>query len=414
MSLKSKTASFPWKELTVAALVLLSLILMANLIDCIIHPMQYPGTTLVTVNSLSDHFPNGVPVFYSAIFVDEPVNFKERCELNLASTEEGEYKRRFEWYLTRENASFELKELTLGAYENVSNIIVNLNGRNVDCYVSEFNMTDFFPQSAIAGGQVHNYYWVKGFNLTEIDKMYWLEYTTKETLTLSSSRFIRTPWFFGENYGRYMYLPITNNFIEKNQTSGACIFDVNLGLDMQRIVPECSGWAQIFTIPLEDWDKYYNETTRLCNVPVVWYPLNQSYTIQDNHYTFTAYFSKENIASTIALVIVPDIRILAMFLVFLGAPFYIIGLYFIGKQLARGKRRKHVRSKGNKIYVLLTNPLSSVIQLYAVLLSITTLVFTASFWSAIGIVQKIAFPYAVVAAYPAVFFFAFKECIRKR
>lgn len=343
--LKSKS------KIAFLALLVFSSILIAETAYSLLVPFNYPTKNLedkIRLRSMEDRPP--IPpeiegaLFSSVLFLDSPINTKQRFEVDLNLLSEVEIDWICEVRLT-EDATAHWVNTTFLKYEEVNNIEASLDGQDLSLYIWEYEGV--------------KYYMIPGLNLTERDEVKKYEIRFEIERTLYNTPFVRKPWLFNDNYAKFINFPIGEIPIETGKTSDLSTYKVVFNLPFWTISIRQSGWVDAFVPPKSEWI-LVNPQYGTYEYMMFEYPIEQEYKKEGNTYFFKTNFSKDNIANTVKIILVPEWQIPIMLLIFLASPFYIPIYAFLEKKKKLESKELNTRSKPYKI----AKSLLSLLKLY--------------------------------------------------
>jgi hypothetical protein len=206
----------------------------------------------------------------------------------------------------------------------------------------------------------------------------------------------RKSWLFNENYAKIVHLPVASVPVHVGNASDLSVLQVKANLPFQRILLESSGWVDLFFPPRNEWEKYVTETSSV-NLPMFEYPIAQESMKERDTYSFKAYFSENNIASRISLVILPDYGITLFLLSFYLSPIYLPIYFYIQKKKVFGKS---TLSKFLAVFAIYSVPLLGllcfVLALFGYQMTLTLFSFIIEVTNPLVL--------ALTLSYPALFF----------
>lgn len=308
-------------------------------------PFNYPTNNLkdiTTFRSMEDPPPwpeelSGGSLFSSVQFLECPINAKQRHEVELEILSEVE----IEWVVEvrlAEDCRAEWVETRFLRYENVSDLEVFLDGNSLNYYCSEY--------------EGKKYYTIPGFNLTQKGEVKKFEIRFKIERFAFPTPFVRTPLLFNENYAVFINFPLAVIPVQVGNMSDANMFKIKLDLPFRKISMKQSGWMDAFVPPRSEWI-LVNPDYNTYEYMMFEYPIEQECRNEGNTYFFTTYFSEDNIANLIKVILVPDWRIPGLLLVFLGSPFYIPFFVWVRKKTEKKPNDQEFRSKDGVAWKIL-------------------------------------------------------------
>jgi len=323
----------------------------------------------------------------SVQFGKAPMNTKLTDEVHLNSLGEGEFHSSLEYRLT-ENATVILSEALSLEYEEVIDLQASLDGKNVNCKVTEY--------------EGKKYYVVPELNLTKIDEIRKFEMSFKYKIVVHQASHVRIPLLFNENYAQYNNFPLTIIQVQENTTSDLCTFRVRFNLPLRRILVEQSGWKDAFVPSESEWI-LVNPENGTYQYPMFEYPISQEFTINENTYSFKTYFSKQNVANAPSVTLIPDIKIPILMLLFLFSPIYVPFFAWLHEiyNVKSTKKGTKLKAENIKRFLLI------IFKLYSIPLGIAVIfgVSSESLLSMLQYIYEIMNPavLVLVLAYPAFF-----------
>jgi len=302
-----------WRTI-VLAFYILSSVLICNTIYCLFNPSNYPTKNfedMIRLRSMENppELPEPVEgaLFSCVQFVEAPINSRQRFEVDLELLSEVKIEWTYEIRLTK-NFTVTWIETKFLSYHKVIDFEVLLDGQSWSYYISEHEGDE--------------YYTINSFNLTEKNEVRKLEANFRIERRTFITPFVKIPWLFNERYAQFINFPIHDIFVQTGNKSDLCILRVNLDLPFQQILIEQSGWMDAFVPPHAEWiltNPKYNTYEYM----MFEYPIEQQHKKEGNTYIFETYFSGDNIANIIKVILVPDWKIPVLLLLFLSSPFYI-------------------------------------------------------------------------------------------
>ena len=307
-------------------LYVVSLILIVQTVYSLINPSNYPTSNLENIENLrSMEDPPSLPPslesasFSSVQFLECPINAKQRFEVDLDILKEVVIKWVCEVRLTgNECAGAEWVETRFLSYEEVNDLEVFVDGQSTNYYCTEY--------------EGKKYYTIPGFNLTEENEIKRFEIYFKIERTAFIYDFAKIPWVFNENYVKFINFPIPVIPVQVHGISDVSAFKIKLGLPFRELLIKQSGWMDAFIPPRSEWI-LVNPDYGPYKIHLFEYPIEQEREKEGNTYFFKTYFSEENIANLIQIVIVPNWKIPALILLFISSPFYIPLFVLIKKKI---------------------------------------------------------------------------------
>ena len=293
--------------LTIASI---SIFLVLQTMFCLFYPSEYPTQNLadiVTYRSVVNEVTNDYRLFSSVGFTEAPINSKQRFEVVLDSLNEIEVNWNLGMYLNEKNVVVNYDVYKFLNYTVVNNLDVSYNGIPSDYGVIEEDGM--------------KYYTLSNVKVTDEGEVTQIEINFEIERNVIASKLTKTPILFNENYARIIHIPMTTVPVQLGSESDSNLLKVNLEVPFQRILKENSGWIDSFVPPEDEWEKYLVEQNNY-RFPVFEYPIEQEYQQEKNVYTFNAFFSENNIAHTMTLILIPDYSVLAILGLFLALPLF--------------------------------------------------------------------------------------------
>jgi hypothetical protein len=342
---------------------LISIVLILQTSYCLLDSSDFPTADLrdkIPVRSIPElaALASAAMNFSSANFVNAPINTKQTYEINVISLTDAECQSTLEVYLT-ENAAVELANSTFLGFEDVTDLKALLNGQPLGSSVFERNGKE--------------YYVLAGFNLTQKDEIETLRLSFRITREPFPANNTRIPWLFNENYAKFVSFPIPSIPVETNKESNIDTLRVVFSAPFRTILINQSGWGDAFVPPRYEWvlrnQKYYTTMFE--------YPISQNATEEANTYTFTTYFSQDNIANKVMIVVVPKSEIPILLLLLLASPFYVTLLEPFMKKVRMHKTKyNRVKDTVSNIFQVYSFPLITfIVALLGENLNLTMLAF---------------------------------------
>ncbi len=192
------------------------------------------------------------------------------------------------------------------------------------------------------------YYTIPGFNLTGENEIRRFEIFFKIERTTFTYDLAKTPLLFDADYVEFINFPIMNIPVQVGHSSDLCTFQIRLNLPFRELLIEQSGWMDAFVPPRSEWP-LVNPEYGTYNIHLFEYPIEQEREKEGDTYFFKTYFSEDNIANLIQIVLVPDWKIPVLLLVFLSSPFYVPLFVLIKRKIQdklgnQGSMRKQDRT----------------------------------------------------------------------
>jgi len=298
--------------LFLSVLWLISLVLIGQTVYCLINPSDFPTTNLGEKIPLRSKPELGEPVagasFSSATFLNAPIKAKQTYEVNLSSLREAQCQWTCEVYLTENGTTVEWMNTTFLGFEEVTDLKVSLDEKPLGYRIFE--------------SEGEEYYVLSGFNLTQKNEIKTLQVSFRTGLEPYPNNFTRIPWLFNEEYSKFINFPIATIPVETNNKSAISTLRVGFSIPFRTILTDQSGWMDAFVPPQSEW-VLTNPKYNTYQIVMFEYPISQNSTKEGDIYTFTTYFSQNNIANIAKIVIVPNIGISIFLLFLLASPIYI-------------------------------------------------------------------------------------------
>lgn len=381
-----------------------SIALIIDTLYSLASPFDYPTSNLqdiVKVRSYTQRYDSVSCVR----LVEAPMNFRQRYEVNIDMLGEIEFRFNQETYMGESLSPISpiVPYLQFLEVEKVHNFEAFLDGEKLDYHISEVEGVRFYK--------------ISGFNVTEVDKIYKLQILATVARTPVPALSVRTPRIFNENYAIHLGIPMVGYVpLHIDDTSDLSTLKVDFGVPYRRIVMEMSGWLDHFFPPEDEWETL-EENGRVVALDFR-FPLVQDFEQEGNIYLFSINFSENNNGTGIALYIVPDYQIPALFLLFLFSPFYIPLFEVMRKKSKQPKRkgrarldRKKSHSRTKSLRHNIGQILFSTFELYSgPILGLLAIIFrTGISFALILYIAEITNPVLslVIIFYPALFRFFF-------
>lgn len=326
---------------------LISIILIVQTVYCLLNTSDFPTTNLKDKIPLRSRPELDVPLasasFSSVTFINASIKAKQTYEVNLISLRDAQIQWACEVCVTTENAKVEWMNTTFLGFEDVTDLEVSLDGKPLG--YSRFE----------SGGK--EYYSFSGFNLTQKNEIRTLQLSCRIRREPYPNVFTRIPWLFNENYSQFINFPIGSIPVETNNKSAVSTLRVVFSVPFRTILTDQSGWMDAFVPPQSEWvltDPKYN-TYR---IELFEYPISQNSSKETDVYSFTTYFSQDNVANITKIVLVPNIEIPIFLLFLLSSPIYITVLEPFMKKVRMHKTKlNRVKDVIMKIFQLYSIPI---------------------------------------------------------
>jgi hypothetical protein len=385
---------------------IVSVILVAEMAYCLVYPSNVSADKLnidqrarlnVDNLSLSPAVRNQV-LSSSVQFLDYPVNSKQLFEVDLSAPEDIHLHWLIELRITgNDSEPFEFLGGKIGPYDLVNSFQMLINAQNVNC---DYSYVD---------GKI--FYSIPAFSLTKADGLKTIEINMDISRPVNSSNLVKRSWIFNDNYGQYVNFILLPVPLETNSTSDVNSFNVAFTLPFQTVLPEQSGWAEMYAIPISEGSS---------RIQLFEYPINQEIEHYGNTYAFKTNFSQQNQANIVQVVFVPNSGFSVLVAILLLAPYYIPALFWVDTKLDERSVRNgpSLRSKSvstsvlwmaRKIFLLFTGPVFSLIV--GLILNGVNLLQFLSF--TIQIMAGGLFGFALVTLFPIAFSILFYAGSRK-
>jgi hypothetical protein len=333
---------FTWKTLVLVTYTI-SFVLISQTLYSLLLPRDYPTSNLENIeNFRSMEEPPSLPpevmraaLHCSVQFLDCPINSKQRFDVNLDILKEVTIKWVCEVRLTGSGRA-EWVETRFLTFEKVNDLEVFLNGQSVNCNCVEYE------------GVL--YYNIPGFNLTEENEIKRLEIQFKVERETFTYDLAKTPWLFNENYSKFINFPIINIPVQVQNRSDLSTFRIKLGLPFRELLIDQSGWMDAFVNPRSEWI-LTNREYGTYEFHFFEYPIEQEREKEANTYFFKTYFSENNIANLVQMVMVPTWKIPALLVLFVSSPFYIPPFVWVKSKVKdMSGNRQHSSKERDMIY----------------------------------------------------------------
>jgi hypothetical protein len=290
-------------------------------------------------------------------------------------------------YLT-EDGFLSYSDFNFLNFDNVSDLSVSLNDQSIPFNVSQ------------CSGK--KYYAISGFNITGKDAITKLKISFEIERTPKASKLTNIPWMFLEGYATIVHLPTTNIAVQRGNISDLSALQVRLDVKNYRILTENSGWVDLVVPPKDEWTRYLVDGDRV-NLPRFEYSIDQEKTSESDLYLFKTRFSESNIASRIALVMVPECALVFLPYFFFLSPLYVplASILHRSKPSAKGKIRRRILL----LCAIYSAPLIYLAGIYATLFDFRIDLSVLS-WLATSTNPLLL---SVAIMYPAVFFVTFSR-----
>jgi hypothetical protein len=192
---------------------------------------------------------------------------------------------------------------------------VTINGQTATLYLSNVTGTQSYA--------------VNGFNLSDTSQVARVMISFNVERAASNNKFVKIPWVFNENYAQYIKFPAMGIPVEENRTSDESTFKIDFELPFRQLVTSMSGWVDEFDLPYSYW--VFLNSSAYYEI-MVEYPINQTVYSSGNTYYFKTNFSKQNVADSYMITIVPSLEVILFLLPFMLSPIYtFIGDYGLNK-----------------------------------------------------------------------------------
>lgn len=391
-------------RIIVFSLYIASIALIIDTLYSLASPFDYPTSNLQEIVKVRSY--TQLDSVSCVKLVEEPMNFRQRYEVNIDMLSEIEARVNQEIYMSESSPPISpiFPYLQFLEVEKVHNFEAFLDGEKLDYRISE-----------VEGVRFYN---ISGFNVTEADKIYKLQVLATVARTPVPALHVRIPRIFNENYAIHLGIPILGEVpLHINDTSDLSTLKVDFGVPYRRVVMEMSGWLDHFFPPEDEWRARIVEENGQLSLLDFRFPLVQDFEQEGNIYLFSINFSENNNGTGIALCIVPDYQIPALFLLFLFSPFYIPLFELMRKKSKQPKHKGHARldrkKSHSKTKSLLYNAgqiLFSTFELYSgpILGLLAIILGTGISFELISYIAEIGNPILLlVLIYPALFRFFF-------
>jgi hypothetical protein len=377
-----------------------SVIMILQTVFCLISPSNYPISNVKEriplrsrpdlAEAFAEQLKNVNASFSSVQFLDCPINAKQQYEYQLKSLAEADATYIVEVHLV-DNCTATWTETRFLSFEKVRNLDVSLDGRSLTYFCSEYE------------GQ--KYYTIAGFNLTTPDEVKQLKISFTIERIACPANFIKSPWLFNENYSQFINFPVSVIPVERNKESDLSTFKIDFELPYRGILMEQSGWMDAFIPPQSEWI-LVNPLYNTYNIPMFEYPIEQNFTRDGDTYIFKTHLSQDNIANTITMVTIPDVRIPILLLIFLFSPFYIPTLEWLRSK--KGDHDTDIEGYTPR-WPNVRRFLSSVVELYGPILAFVLFIIGGEanlgiFTYMLGITQPLSW---LLVLYPLIFYLVF-------
>lgn len=366
--------------------------MMGNIVFCLANPIDYPARDLaeiIPLRSIAVELPEHQMIFLmsSIHFGDAPVNTKLTYEVQQNSLDEASFSIKSEYYLTSA-ATVLMSNVTCFEFEETQDFEASLDGDVLQCNVTEI------------GGV--KYYVIPELTLTKMNELRVFLVSFRYRTVTNSSNLARIPWLFNEKYMQYINYPLPIIEAQENTTADICEFRIHFDLPLRRVLLQQSGWMDAFVPPesieLTDPEK------QLFNLRCFEYPITQNCTTIDNGYSFKTYFSKQNVANTPSLALIPDLQVPLLVMFFLSSPFYISITVWIKERLEKRRHASNSDAKKSKSRLQELRYVLLILEVYSFPLLYLGVNF-ASLLPMVNFLSEIMKPCCLlfVFAYPAIF-----------
>jgi len=318
---------FRWKVI-LYFLFVVSIVLIGQTLFCYLQPDKYPTNNVeecLSFRSIEDFPIEQIEDYYysSVIFENCSIKIKQEITANLENFNEVEMNWVCEARLVDKNYSYGIVPwIILKPNTELYNLELSINSQNAKFYVHEID------------GKKQ--YQIPGFNLTEYNEVTQF----KMHYTVSHSPYpdglVKIPLIFNENYATSINFPIFSLSLHHDDVSDINTFQTNFNIPFREILVEHSGWMDFHVQPESEWIESGSDEKYVAIG--FQYPIEQETDKYGNTYSFSTYFSKNNIANKVTLVTIPNLSVIVFLLLFLSAPFYIPIIDFIKNKLNRSSK----------------------------------------------------------------------------